>query len=223
MRGPGLDLKAAILKRLSGKSHQAVWTPADFLDLGSREAVDQALHRMAKKGDLRRIARGLYDRPSINNLTGKPTSPDPRSVVDALARRDQARIMVDGLTAANDIGLSDAVPARIVIHTDARLTPIKLGNLTIEFKTTAPSKLFWAGRPAMRVVQALHWLHDSVPDERPAIISRLRRLFADAEHGPAIVEDLRANMLTLPGWMQNLLREALPDPADAPAKNVQAR
>lgn len=222
MRGPGLDLKASILERVSSKTHQAVWTPSDFLDLGSREAVDQALHRMARSGDIRRIARGLYDCPSINSLTGRSTSPDPRSIVDALARRDQARIMVDGLTAANDIGLSDAVPARIVIHTDARLKPIKLGNLTIEFKTTAPSKLFWAGRPAMRVVQALHWLHDAAPDERPAIIKRLRRLFANAEHGPAIVEDLRANMLTLSSWMQNILREALPYPADAPAKNEHA-
>lgn len=211
MRGPGLDLKAAILDRMAQQSPVAVWTPRDFLDLGSRDAVDQALHRLARSGDVRRITRGLYDRPAINGLTGRPTSPDPRSVVDALARRDQARIMVDGMTAANDIGLSDAVPARIVIHTDARLKPIKLGNLTIEFRTTAPSKLFWAGRPGMRVVQALHWLHDAARDAHPAITKRLRTVFADADHGAAIVADLRANLTTLPTWMQPILRDALGD------------
>lgn len=36
-----------------------------------------------------------------------------------------------------------------------RLRAITLGNLTIDFKRTAPSKLYWAGRPAMRIVQAL--------------------------------------------------------------------
>ena len=116
------------------------------------DAIDQALSRMTSAGEIRRITRGLYDLPRPNSLTGKPTNPDPRRVIDALVRRDQARMLVDGLTAANDLGLTDAVPAKISVHTDARLRPIKLGAQTITFKPTAPSRLHWAGRPAMRVV-----------------------------------------------------------------------
>ena len=209
MRGPGLDLKTAILDRVIQKAPFAAWTPRDFLDLGSREAVDQALHRLTRGGDIRRIARGLYDKPQANSLTGQPTHPDPRAVVDALARRDQARIIVDGMTAANDLGLSDAVPARIVVHTDARLKPIKLGKLQIDFKTTAPSKLHWAGRPAMRVVQALHWLHDIAADQDPAVKKRLSGIFANPDHGASIVDDLRRDLLALPNWMQLILRDLL--------------
>lgn len=209
MRGPGLDLKAAILDRMIQKAPFAAWTPRDFLDLGSREAVDQALHRLNRGGDIRRIARGLYDKPQTNSLTGQPTHPDPRAVVDALARRDQARIIVDGMTAANDLGLSDAVPARIVVHTDARLKPIKLGKLQIDFKTTAPSKLYWAGRPAMRVVQALHWLHHIAADQDPAVKKRLSGIFANPDHGASIVDDLRRDLLALPTWMQLILRDML--------------
>ena len=51
-------------------------------------------------------------------------------------------------------------PAEITVHTDARLRPIHLHKLVIDFKLTAPSRLYWAGRPAMRIVQALHWIHD---------------------------------------------------------------
>lgn len=210
MRGPGLDLKAAITDRMASADTPPVWTPRDFLDLGSREAVDQVLHRLTRSGDIRRIARGLYDRPRINKLTGKPSSPNPRAVVDALARRDQARILVDGMTAANDLGLSDAVPARIVVRTDARLKPILLGNLQIDFKTTAPSRLHWAGRPAMRVVQALHWLHDAGGDTDPAVARRLQSIFADPDHGAAIVDDLAADLLALPFWMQQILRATMP-------------
>lgn len=209
MRGPGLDLKAAILDRMIQKAPFAAWTPRDFLDLGSREAVDQALHRLTRGGDIRRIARGLYDKPQTNSLTGQPTHPDPRAVVDALARRDQARIIVDGITAANDLGLSDAVPARIIVHTDARLKPIKLGKLQIDFKTTAPSKLYWAGRPAMRVVQALHWLHDIAADQDPAVRQRLAAIMLDPDHGASIVDDLRRDLLALPAWMQLILRDLL--------------
>lgn len=220
MRGPGLDLKAAILDRMIQKAPFAAWTPRDFLDLGSREAVDQALHRLTRGGDIRRIARGLYDKPQANSLTGQPTHPDPRAVVDALARRDQARIIVDGMTAANDLGLSDAVPARIVVHTDARLKPIKLGKLQIDFKTTAPSKLYWAGRPAMRVVQALHWLHDIAADQDPAVKKRLSGIFANPDHGASIVDDLRRDLLALPTWMQLILRDMLSKAGSAETREV---
>lgn len=62
-------------------------------------------------------------------------------MVQAIARRDQLRLLVDGMTAANDLGLTDAVPARVTIHTEARRRSIKLDKLVIEFKQTAPSSL----------------------------------------------------------------------------------
>lgn len=52
------------------------------------------------------------DFPGHNSLTGKATVPDQAAVIDAVARRDQTRV-VDGLTAANDLGLTTAVPARV--------------------------------------------------------------------------------------------------------------
>jgi predicted transcriptional regulator of viral defense system len=147
------DLKTAMLERIRAAAPRKVWTPSDFVDLASRDAIDKALQRLTKAETLRRIDRGLYDQPGFNKLTQKPNPPDPRSVIDAVGRRDQTRMLVDGMTAANDLGLTDAVPAKIVVHTDARRRAIKLGNVTITFRPTAASKLFWAGRPAMRVVQ----------------------------------------------------------------------
>jgi hypothetical protein len=120
----------------------------DFLDLGSYEAVRKTLQRLASDKAIQRIDDGLYYRPRSYRLTGQANPPDPRQVIDAVARRSLVRVLVDGMTAANDLGLTDAVPAKIVVHTDARLRPIHLGNLTISFKPTAASKLFWAGRPA---------------------------------------------------------------------------
>ena len=144
---------------------------------------------------------------TLTTLTGKPTNPDPRAVIDALARRDSARMIVDGITAANDIGLSDAVPSHIIVHTDARIKSLALGNLIIHFKTTAPSKFFWAGRPAMRIVQALHWLQDTLQSDAPRVRQRLQSIFADPTHGSAITADLREGLSTLPTWMQIFLRE----------------
>ncbi len=208
--GLNTDLRARLLDRIASDP-EAVWTPSDFADLGSRAAVDKTLQRLVPSGEIRRIDRGLYDRPRRNGLTGRATVPDYRAVIRAVTRRDQARVVVDGMTAANDLGLTTAVPARIEVLVDARLKPIKLGNQEIHFKQAAPSRLYWAGRPAMRVVQALHWMQDMLvnDDERVRVRDTLRRLFADPSHGQAIRDDLRAGLSTLPIWMQEFLRDLL--------------
>jgi hypothetical protein len=113
-------------------------------------------------------------------------------------------MLVDGMTAANDLGLSCAVPGRITIHSDARLKPVRLGNQTIVFRPTAATKLYWAGRPAMRMVQAIHWLRpklDTPEDER-----RIQHQFASLLSDPNLRRDLEAGLATLPLWMQNFIR-----------------
>ena len=50
-----------ILSRIQAAEPDQVFTPRQFLDLGSRDAVDKALSRHCKVGTLRKIARGLYD------------------------------------------------------------------------------------------------------------------------------------------------------------------
>ena len=166
------------------------------------------MQRQTKAGTLRRIDRGLYDQPGFNKLTQKPNPPDPRSVIDAVGRRDQTRMLVDGMTAANDLGLTDAVPAKIVVHTDARRRAIRLGNVTITFRPTAASKLFWAGRPAMRVVQALHWLRDLLAREGESdqVKRKLAKLLEDPTAGPQLKADLAAGMTALPTWMRVFLK-----------------
>ena len=204
------SLRISLQDRIAQGPARTVWTPADFLDLSGREAVDKALQRLVASEGLRRIDRGLYDRPSTNRLTGRPNPPDPRAVIDAVARRDQIRVLVDGLTAANDLGLTDAVPARIVVHADARLKPVRLGALEITFQPTAASKLYWAGRPAMRLVQALHWLKDMVArDEDGALRQRIARLLWTSDPAGALRSDLESGLSTLPAWMQAYLRPLL--------------
>lgn len=201
------ELKSSISALIEEAAPGQVWVPTDFAHLGSRDAIDKTLQRMVLAGGLRRIDRGLYDRPRLNGLTQRPATPDYRAVMEAIARRDQLRLLVDGMTAANDLGLSNAVPARVTIHTDTRRRAVQLDNLTIEFKQTAPSRLYWAGRPAMRIVQALYWLKDTLVSERASVLSKLGSVLADPVHGAAICQDLLDGFSMLPAWMQSLVRE----------------
>jgi Family of unknown function (DUF6088) len=203
------DLKTKVYGRICAKPPGLIWGVGDFGDFGNSEAVGKVLQRLTAAGQLRRIDRGLYDRPSTNQLTGKPSVPDYSAIIDAIARRDQTRMLVDGMTAANELGLSDAVSGRVIIHSDARLKPIKVGNLPITFKLTAASKLFWAGRPAMRIVQALLWLKPKldIPEDRARITSRINAILSDPKHGATLRSDLIEGLTALPAWMQDFLKE----------------
>lgn len=210
---PPFSTKSTLMQRIRQAPAAKVWTPVDFLDLGNRDAVDKVLQRLVGSNELRRIDRGLYDQPRMNALTGQATAPDYLSVIDAVGRRDQVRVLIDGMTAANDLGLTNAVPGQVVVHTDGRLRPIKLGKLTLQFKLTAPSKLYWAGRPAMRVVQALYWLRDGLKDaaqsDQDAMQAKLVRLLKDPKQGLLVREDLQSGLHTVPAWMQRQIRELL--------------
>lgn len=203
------DLRLQILASITSNP-DTVWTPADFAHLGSRAAVDKTLQRLVASGALRRIDRGLYNQPRTNQLTKRAAVPDYRAVIRAVTRRSHARFVVDGMTAANDLGLTTAVPARIEVLTDARLKPVQLGNQEIHFKPAASSRLFWADRPAMRVVQALDWLHDvllSDIQEQTRTAEVLRRIMSDPKYGEAIRNDLSDGWSALPIWMQAFLRD----------------
>jgi hypothetical protein len=196
-------LEARVSKGKSGY----VWTPSDFADLGGRDTVDKALQRLEAAGKLEKVARGLYQRPSHNPITGKNNPPDPSQVLAALERRDATPMLIDGMSAANELGFTTAVPAKIVVHTNARRASIALrGGQKIIFKLTAPSKLFWAGRPAMRLVQALLWLNETQGEETEKLRARVRAYLADPRHR-RVRTDLREGFNGLPtAWLRELLR-----------------
>jgi hypothetical protein len=56
---PMTTMQNDILMWIRKKGRGKVFTPKDFLDLGSRAAADQSLCRLVKEGEMRRLGRGL--------------------------------------------------------------------------------------------------------------------------------------------------------------------
>ena len=73
------------LLRIRAKGRGWVFVPTDFLDLGSREAVDAALGRLAGAGTIRRLGRGVYDFPRLHAKYGQ-RAPAVEAVAAAVAR-----------------------------------------------------------------------------------------------------------------------------------------
>lgn len=199
-----------IYDRMSQDSQSTkVWTARDFADIGTRSAIDVALHRLQSDKRIRRIDHGLYDLPHTNQLTKKISPPDYKSVIQAVARRDGAKVLVDGITAANNLGLTNAVPAKVVVWTDARVKPIKLDRMIIDFKQVAPSRLLWANRPAAQVVQALIWLRDVLPSDGDKISKRLKSILNQGDTGDRIRKDLQDHLGDLPDWLVPVIKDLL--------------
>ena len=203
------SLADKVMKRMQAHRHGAwVSTPRDFLDLGSRQAVDQALSRLVRSGRLRRAGRGLYDLPRVSPVLGKPAPTDIDAAVAALARRDGIRCMPDGATAAHRLGLTHAVPAKSGYATDGATRTVAVDGRTIRFRHASPRVMRWAGRPGGGVVQALRWLGPDAARD-PRVASTLRRLPDEVRL------DLVRHIGDLPGWVQPLVHAAAAGGAEA--------
>lgn len=196
MRKHADSVDAAILDRIRSGAPGCVFSPADFLDLGMRAAVDQALSRNCRAGRIRKIARGLYDVPRDHALLGR-LAPDRSAVLEAVARRDAAKIFSTGAHAANALGLSDQVPMRAVYLTTGRSRKIRMGAGDIELKH-APARYLAVKNPTSGVViQALRWLGRlNVGDDTIATLRRhlpaadRATLLQDAHLAPAWIADI---------------------------------
>lgn len=106
------SIDTKVRNRIYGHGKGWVFTPANFSDLGSREAVASALKRYRQSGLIRQLTRGLYDYPATDPEFGTLTPP-PDALARALAGRDGVRLQPSGAYAANLLGLSTQMPMLI--------------------------------------------------------------------------------------------------------------
>ena len=147
----------AIRKRIWAKHRGWCFSAKEFASLGPRTAVDQALFRLQRSGEIRRIARGIYEYPKVHPRIGV-LSPSPEAVATAVAAKTNSRIMVSGAKAANLLGLSTQVPSQNVFLTDGRSRSLRIGSQLVVLKHVAPSKMIGAGTEAGLVIQAVRSL-----------------------------------------------------------------
>jgi len=199
--GHGLtkSIDSQVLTAIKRRGQGAVFVPADFLAIGSREAVDITLHRLARKGTIRRLARGVYDFPQDHAVLGR-LSPSAEAIAEALAGRDRIRIQPAGAYAANALGLSEQVPAKVIFLTDGPTRTVKVGTMTIQLRRTTARNMAAAGRLSGLLIQAFRELGEKhVTAERR---EHLKRTIPAAKRRE-LLKDIRL----APAWMHPIFRE----------------
>lgn len=181
-----------IQKRIMRKRRGSVFTPAQFLDCGSRANVDQALARLAKKGVIRRLARGVYDYPKIDPQLGMLT-PNPDVIAKAIT---DGPLLISSARAANLFGLTTQVPAQAVYLTDGTTRTRKIGRRTIRFRNASAKTLAGADRMSGIVFQALRYLgKDGVTT---SALDKISKALNDGDK-----KNLTTDSLKAPAWMRD--------------------
>lgn len=181
----------AILAETARLPEGAPITAKALLHLGERAAVDQALSRLVKRGQLLRAARGIYVRPVTSRFGTRAPSVD--RVVEAVAQSKNETVALQGAAAANHLGLTTQVPMRSVYLTSGPSRTLRLGKQVVELRHAERWKLALAGRPAGEAVRALAW---AGPERAKAALITIRKHLPPAE-----VEALRGAAAMLPAWL----------------------
>jgi len=175
-----------------------VFTPFDFLDLGSPHSVGMALTRMTREGEIRRLARGLYDVPRKHPELGV-LLPTADAIAQALARRDGAVVQPARAMAANLLSLSEQVPARAVYQTDGPTRTVRVGKLTIRLEKRPPRQVRSPAPMSSLVFAALRGLGKK--NVARARVQHLRETLS-----PADKKRLLRDLPLAPAWMHPHLR-----------------
>jgi hypothetical protein len=182
-----------------------VFTPKDFLALGSRMAIDRALSRLVVTGKLRRIGRGLYDFPRHSEILKGDAPASLDASVQAISRRDKVRLMPNGIVFANNLGLTNAVPARPSYISSGRTKTVLVGGRHVYLKHVSRKIIAWADRPGGQFVAAVLWLDKQIASA-PDTISLLRARLTDD-----VKQDLLRDLDLLPGWMASIAKQVCND------------
>ena len=193
-------IQQTILERIRSADRGEVFTPKDFLDMGTRYAIDQALTRLVRSADILRLGRGLYYYPRTNPRLGIPLSPDVDQIAQAIGRRTGSRMVPTGAVAANLFGLSTQVPAKFVYLSNGRSRRLRIGKIEIQIKHVGPKELPPGNQTSAMVFQALRYLGKDAVDAQ--VIAKLKAVLP-AKQKRELIQDA----LYTTDWIADVVRQ----------------
>ncbi len=185
------SLPSQIMSYAAESPEGTLLCPSALLHLGSRDAVDQALSRLARKGDLMRVCQGVYVRPTQTRFGLRAPSMD--KVLSSLSALWGETIVPCGGMAANALGLTNQVPIRSVYLTSGPNRKLQLGGLAVELRHAPRWQLTAPHRPAGEAVRALAWLG---PREVEEGLETVRSKLSAED-----LRELAASRAVMPAWM----------------------
>ena len=189
-------LSEQILEAAAKRPEGSLLAAKQFLALGKRDAVDQALRRLAARGKLVKITRGRYALPVRSRFGTRP--PAPEVVIAQLNQEGAQQLASSGAAAANALGLTTQMPVEQTFLARSRSQKrYVFGRQQVTIRPAAAWNFLLADRLAGQAIRALTWLG---PDQASTALPQLRTVLPPQEW-----EALLSVSAELPMWLAELL------------------
>ena len=192
-------LQDAIIKRMM-RSKFGAFSISDFIDLAGHDAVRKTLDRLEDNGQIRRVIRGIYDRPKFNRRFNMFEAPRVEEVAKALARQYNWTICPSGNLSLNLLGLSTQVPARYVFVSNGPYATYMIEGTELIFKHTNNREISSFSFITQLLIQAIKTIgrENVLLDD----ILHLRRFLKPREKSILIKEGKKTSI-----WIYEVIKE----------------
>ena len=190
------EIRARILAAEDG----AVFVAPDFADIADTATIRQGLKRLYQSGIIRRIIRGIYEKPKYSKLLDEYVAADPDAVAKALARCYHWTIAPCGNTALNLLGLSTQVTAVWSYISDGPYKTYEWNSTKLEFNHRTNKEITGLSYMTSLVIQALKTLGRT--NVTPEIIQTLSEKLSEAEKQACLKEATEST-----DWVYDTIRK----------------
>lgn len=161
----------SIKNRIKKLSYGSAFVVSDFTDIASYENAKKCLLRLEKDQIIRRVLRGVYDKPFYSQLIGEYSFPNIEEVAAAIARNYNRIIAPSGIAALNLLGLSTQVSNTYEYYSSGQYKNYTVGKIIISFKHKSSKELLNFSYKSSLVIQAIKEIGPNIDEET---ITRIR-------------------------------------------------
>ena len=195
---------STLRQRIETLPEDSVLFRSDFPDYHS-EFVGGTLSELTNEGVLVKLAQGIYARPRKSRFG--VVLPSVEKIVQAISKRDNAKVIPFGMTALNALGLSTQVPMNYTYLTTGSERTISLKNQQVVLKRGVPKNFCYTTRLISLMVQALRALkQENVGQEE---IQTIRTLITREPDKESLTKDVDM----MPAWMKRIVKPMLVQPS----------
>ena len=178
-----IDMMSA---RIGNAPYGTAFVVSDFTDIMDHETAKKSIARLEKNSSIRRVLRGVYDKPKYSTLLQEYAAPDPDCIAIAIARNNNWSISPSGVLALNLLGLSTQVPATWEYYSSGPYKSYQMDNCEIKFVHRANREIEGFSPKTSLIIQAIKAIGaDGMSD---TVISKLSGKLSDEEKETALDE-----------------------------------
>lgn len=177
-----------ISKRIDGLPVRSAFVASDFTDIADYQNAKKCLLRLEGEKRVRRVLRGVYDKPYFSSILNEFSAPDLEEIARAIARNYSWQIAPTGVTSLNLLGLSTQVVSAYEYYSSGQYKNYEVGKMEIRFLHRSSKELLNLSYESALVVSAIKELGPEIDEDH---IVKIKSRLSDKSKARLLEESAR--------------------------------